>query len=139
MRFLHSMIRINDLEKSLDFFVNKLGLKQVKRNDYEKGQFSLIFLESEGSDAQVELTYNWDNKEDYSDGRNFGHLAFQVENIYETCQKLQESDVTILRPPRDGKMAFVKSPDGISIELLQKGEALTAKEPWLSQKNSGAW
>lgn len=135
------MIRVRDLEASLDFFCNKLGLKETKRSEYPNGKFTLVFLSSDGdpTSPQVELTYNWGQKEPYSEGRNFGHLAYAVENIYETCQRLQESGVTILRPPKDGRMAFVRSPDQISVELLQDGDALPPKEPWVSMGNTGTW
>ena len=139
MRYLHTMVRVTDLDKSLDFYCNKLGLKQVRRNDYEEGRFSLIFLAPEGQeDAQVELTYNWD-PEELSGGRNFGHLAYQVDDIYEACQKLMDGGVTINRPPRDGWMAFVRSPDNVSVELLQKGDPLPPQEPWASMSNTGEW
>lgn len=139
MKYLHTMIRVLDLEKTLDFFVNKLGLEEVGRDDYPEGKFTLVFLASEKGGTEIELTYNWDQKDPYEGGRNFGHLAFEVENIYETCKMLQENGVTILRPPRDGNMAFIRSPDGISVELLQKGEPLDLQEPWLSQKSVGEW
>jgi lactoylglutathione lyase len=133
------MVRISDVEKSLDFYCNKLGLKEVRRNDYPQGRFTLIFLEApESRDAQIELTYNWD-PEVYGEGRNFGHLAFAVDDIYETCERLMKGGVTINRPPRDGRMAFVRSPDNISVELLQKGEAKPPKEPWKSMPNTGHW
>lgn len=139
MKYLHTMVRVKDLDASLDFYCNKLGLKQIKRKDIEAGRFSLIFLAPEGQEeAQVELTYNWD-PEDYDCGRNFGHLAYEVDDIYAACQKLKDGGVTINRPPRDGRMAFVRSPDNISIELLQKGDALTAAEPWASMENTGEW
>jgi len=146
MQYLHTMIRISDVDKSLDFFCNKLGLVQVSRNDYEKGRFSLIFLAApedlERAKADrapmVELTYNWD-PEEYTGGRNFGHLAYRVDDIYEVCQRLMDGGVTINRPPRDGHMAFVRSPDNISIEILQRGESLPPKEPWKSMPNSGEW
>jgi lactoylglutathione lyase len=139
MKYLHTMVRVSDVEKSLDFYCNKLGMKEVRRNDYPNGRYTLIFLEApETPGAQLELTYNWD-PEDYGEGRNFGHLAFAVDDIYATCQKLMDEGVTINRPPRDGHMAFVRSPDNISIELLQKGENLPAKEPWASMPNSGHW
>jgi len=139
MKYLHTMIRVSNLEESLDFFCNKLGLKQRSRRDFEDGRFSLIFLAAEGDEAaQVELTYNWD-PEDYDEGRNFGHLAYSVANIYETCQRLMDAGVTINRPPRDGRMAFVRSPDNISIELLQSGEALEPMEPWKNMPNTGKW
>ena len=139
MKYLHTMVRVNDLEKSLDFYCNKLGLTELRRNDYEKGRFTLVFLGAdENSEAQVELTYNWES-EKYGEGRNFGHLAYSVENIYQLCQKLMDAGVTINRPPRDGHMAFIRSPDNISIELLQQGDALAPKEPWLSMANTGKW
>jgi lactoylglutathione lyase len=139
MRYLHTMVRVSDIERSLDFWCDKLGLKEVRRNESEQGRYTLIFLAAdENPEAQVELTYNWD-PEVYSGGRNFGHLAYSVENIYDTCQRLQDKGVTINRPPRDGRMAFVKSPDGISIELLQQGEALPPREPWTSMPNTGSW
>lgn len=139
MKFLHAMVRVKDLDESLKFFTELMGLKLVKRKDYEEGRFTLAYLESEGSDAQIELTHNWDNSEDYSYGNSFGHLAFEVENIYETCEKLMAADVVINRPPRDGYMAFFKTPDGISIELLQKGEPLSPQLPWDTMKNTGSW
>ncbi|MEM7619783.1 MAG: VOC family protein [Pseudomonadota bacterium] len=140
MEFLHSMIRIRDVEESLDFFCNKLGLEEKSRMQSEQGRFTLIFLGAPGddSDKHLELTYNWD-LEHYDEGRNFGHIAYRVENIYETCQRLMDMGVTINRPPRDGHMAFVRSPDNISIELLQKGRALTKQDPWQSMENSGKW
>ena len=139
MEFLHSMIRVKDLDKTLHFFVDLLGLKLDRRKDYEQGRFSLVFLKSEGTNAEIELTYNWDHEVEYTTGKNFGHLAFRVENIYEICEKLQSAGVVMNRPPRDGHMAFVKSPDDISIELLQKGDALPQQEPWLSLENIGDW
>ncbi len=139
MKYLHTMVRVTDIDASIDFYCNKLGLKEVRRNDYPDGRFTLVFLAPEGQeDAQVELTYNWD-PEEYDSGRNFGHLAYSVENIYETCQRLMDGGVTINRPPRDGRMAFVRSPDNISIELLQKGDALPLQEPWTSMPNTGEW
>jgi len=133
------MVRVSDLERSLDFYCTKLGLVELRRYDEPKGRFTNVFLAASGDDsAQVELTYNWD-PEEYGAGRNFGHLAYQVENIYALCQRLMEEGVTINRPPRDGRMAFVRSPDGISIELLQKGAALAPAEPWLSMPNTGSW
>lgn len=139
MKYLHTMVRVTDLERSLDFYCNKLGLQELRRYDVEKGRFTLVFLAAPGDkDAQVELTYNWD-PEDYDEGRNFGHLAYAVDNIYEVCQHLMDTGVTINRPPRDGHMAFVRSPDNISIELLQKGEALAPAEPWASMGNTGHW
>ncbi len=139
MKYLHTMIRVSDLDASLDFYCNKLGLKKLRQVDVEAARFSLIFLAAPGDeDAQVELTHNWD-PEEYGGGRNFGHLAYEVENIYETCQRLMDGGVTINRPPRDGHMAFVRSPDGISIELLQKAGALQPQEPWSSMPNTGEW
>ncbi len=146
MQYLHTMVRVKDLEASLDFYCHKLGLVEVRRYDNEKGRFSLLFLAApddvERAKADqaplVELTYNWDS-EDYTGGRNFGHLAYRVDNIYATCQGLIDRGVVINRPPRDGHMAFIRSPDGISIELLQKGEALTPKAPWVDMPNTGQW
>jgi lactoylglutathione lyase len=139
MKYLHTMVRISDVGKSLDFYCNKLGLKESRRKDVSAGRYTLIFLAAEESpDAEIELTYNWD-PEPYAGGRNFGHLAFQVRDIYAACKQLMDGGVTINRPPRDGRMAFVRSPDGISIELLQKGEALPPAEPWLSMPNTGKW
>ena len=141
MKYLHTMVRVRDIDASLDFYCNKLGLKEIKRKENEKGRFTLIFLGADNSDdryALLELTYNWDSEE-YTGGRNFGHLAYSVENIYEVCEKLMKNGVTINRPPRDGHMAFVKSPDGISIEILQEGESLPLQEPWRSMENSGNW
>lgn len=133
------MLRVRDLDSALDFFCEKLGLKVINRKDYESGRFSLVFLATAEGEPAIELTHNWDNTESYETGRFFGHLAFGVENIYETCQRLADAGVTINRPPRDGYMAFVKSPDGHSIELLQMGGALDKKEPWASMKNTGDW
>ena len=139
MRYLHTMVRVSDIDESLDFYCNKLGLKEVRRMESEQGRYTLVFLASdENPEAQVELTYNWD-PELYTGGRNFGHLAYSVANIYETCQRLMDKGVTINRPPREGRMAFVKSPDGISIELLQQGDALPAQDPWKSMPNVGSW
>jgi len=146
MRYLHTMIRASDLDKTLSFFVDHLGLVEVRRYDSEQGRFTLVFLAapSDVTDAEskqsplVEITYNWD-PQSYEGGRNFGHLAYRVDDIYATCQRLIEGGVTINRPPRDGRMAFVKSPDGISIELLQDGAALTIQEPWASMENIGSW
>jgi len=146
MEFLHTMVRVSDLDESLDFYCNKLGLIEFSRKDNEKGRFTLIFLcapedkslAEESRKPLIELTYNWD-KEEYTGGRNFGHLAFKVDNIYETCKKLQDNGVVINRPPRDGYMAFINSPDGISIELLQKGDSLEPQEPWSSMENVGSW
>ena len=141
MKYLHTMVRIADINISLDFYCNKLGLKEVRRIENEKGKFTLIFLAAENSEEKtglLELTYNW-SPEKYSGGRNFGHLAYSVKNIYETCQRLIEGGIIINRPPRDGHMAFVQSPDGISIEILQEGEHLPQQEPWISMKNTGNW
>ena len=139
MKYLHTMVRVSDLDESLDFYCNKLGLVELRRYDSEAGRFTLVFLAAPGDeDAQVELTHNWD-PEEYGEGRNFGHLAYRVDDIYATCQKLMDAGVTINRPPRDGHMAFVRSPDNISIELLQEGESLPAREPWASMENSGHW
>jgi lactoylglutathione lyase len=139
MKYLHTMVRVSDIDESLDFYCSKLGLVELKRYDNEKGRFTLVFLAAPGDEeAQVELTYNWD-PEEYDEGRNFGHLAYRVDDIYALCQKLMDAGVTISRPPRDGHMAFVRSPDNISIELLQKGDALPPKEPWASMENTGHW
>ena len=139
MKYLHTMVRVSDLEKSLDFYCNKLGLENLGRFDIEAGRFSLVFLAAPGQkEAQVELTWNWD-PEELGEGRNFGHLAYQVDDIYETCDRLMKAGVTINRPPRDGRMAFVRSPDNVSIELLQAGTPLAAKEPWASMPNTGHW
>ncbi|MDH3589982.1 MAG: VOC family protein [Gammaproteobacteria bacterium] len=146
MKYLHTMVRVADLEQSLKFYRDQLGMVEVRRNDYEAGRFTLCFLAAPGDVARastesaplLELTHNWD-PEDYDGGRNFGHLAFRVGNIYETCQRLMDAGVTISRPPRDGRMAFVRSPDNISIELLQDGDALPAAEPWASMDNTGEW
>ncbi|MDX1580943.1 MAG: VOC family protein [Alphaproteobacteria bacterium] len=139
MRYLHTMLRISDIDESLDFFCNKLGLEEQRRYDVEQGRVTLLVLAPPGQpDAQVELTYNWD-PEDYDGGRNFGHLAYEVDDIYAKCQELMDKGVTINRPPRDGRMAFVRSPDNISIELLQKGDSLPPKEPWASMENIGEW
>ncbi|NTJ42486.1 lactoylglutathione lyase [Agrobacterium larrymoorei] len=146
MRYLHTMVRVKDLEKSLNFYCNLFGLEEVRRIDNEKGRFTLVFLAAfedvatakENKAPCLELTYNWD-AEDYTGGRNFGHLAYEVDDIYETCAKLQANGVTINRPPRDGHMAFVRSPDGISIEILQKGASLAPAEPWISMENTGSW
>ena len=146
MRYLHTMVRVTDLEASLEFYVNVLGMTEIKRVDYASGRFTLIFLAAPGDSKEeknidsplIELTYNWD-KEELGSGRNFGHLAFRVDDIYETCQKIIVSGLEINRPPRDGRMAFIKSPDNISIELLQAGDALPEKEPWMSMPNKGSW
>lgn len=146
MRYLHTMIRVADLDAALDFFIRILGLVEIRRTESEKGRFTLIYLAAPGDAVRaaetfaplLELTYNWD-REDYAGGRNFGHLAYQVDDIYATCDRLAEAGVVINRPPRDGYMAFIRSPDGISIELLQKGAALPAREPWASAANIGSW
>lgn len=139
MKYLHTMVRVTDLDVSLEFYCKKLGLQELRRYDSEQGRFTLVFLAAPGdADAQVELTHNWD-PEEYGEGRNFGHLAYQVDDIYAVCQKLMDAGVTINRPPRDGHMAFVRSPDNISIELLQKGEALAPQEPWASMPSTGHW
>ena len=133
------MIRVRDLDSALDFFCTKLGLVETRRHDSEKGRFTLVFLASEKGAPEIELTHNWDNDEAYSSGRNFGHLAYRVDNIHETCQSLMDAGVVIARPPRDGRMAFVLSPDGISVELLQNGDALEPIEPWASMASTGSW
>ncbi len=139
MKYLHTMVRVTDIDASLRFYCDALGLRELRRNEYPQGRFTLVFLAAPGDDdAQVELTYNWD-REEYGSGRAFGHLAYQVDDIYEACRRLMEHGVTINRPPRDGRMAFVRSPDGISIELLQKGVAQAPAEPWSSMPNTGAW
>ena len=141
MKYLHTMVRVTNIEKSLDFYCNKLGLKEIRRMQNEKGKYTLIFLGAENSDDRyslLELTYNWE-PEEYTGGRNFGHLAYSVKNIYETCKKLMDNGVVINRPPRDGHMAFVRSPDGISIEIIQEGESLPPLEPWQSMGNTGSW
>lgn len=146
MRYLHTMVRVADLDSALDFYCTKLGLQETQRMENEQGRFTLVFLTAPADAARasaekaplVELTYNWDTHE-YSAGRNFGHLAFEVENIYQTCERLMKSGVTINRPPRDGRMAFIRSPDGISIELLQQGGSLSPAEPWASMANTGSW
>jgi lactoylglutathione lyase len=139
LRYLHTMVRVTDLDASLDFYCNRLGLSEQRRIDVEAGRFTLVFLGApENPDSQVELTYNWD-PEELSGGRNFGHLAYAVEDIYATCQRLMDGGVTINRPPRDGHMAFIRSPDGISVELLQEGAPLTPQEPWASMENVGNW
>jgi lactoylglutathione lyase len=139
MKYLHTMVRVADLDASLNFYCRKLGLRELRRHDVEKGRYTLVFLGAEENpDAQVELTYNWD-PEEYTGGRNFGHLAYAVEDIYALCQRLMDAGVTINRPPRDGHMAFVRSPDGISIELLQRGAPLPPREPWASMPNTGTW
>lgn len=140
MRYLHTMIRVRDLDASLRFFTELLGLREVRRKEVPQGHYTLVFLAAPGQDdvAEVELTYNWDDEE-YKGGRNFGHLAYEVDDIYAACKRLQDGGVVINRPPRDGRMAFVRSPDGISIELLQKGGALQPAEPWASMQNTGSW
>ena len=146
MRYLHTMVRVQNIEESLDFYCNMLGLEEIRRMESEAGRFTLIFLAApsdrpsaeEKRSPELELTYNWD-PEEYDGGRNFGHLAYRVDNIYETCQRLMDGGVTINRPPRDGHMAFVKSPDGISIEILQEGDHLPQQEPWASMENTGSW
>ena len=139
MKYLHTMVRVKDVDASLDFYCNQLGLVELQRRDSEQGRFTLIFLAAPGDeDAQVELTHNWD-PEEYDEGRNFGHLAFAVDDVYASCQRLMDHGVTINRPPRDGRMAFVRSPDNISIELLQKGDAKEPAEPWVSMENTGHW
>ncbi len=139
MKYLHTMVRVADVDDSLDFYCNKLGLKETRRMESEQGRFTLIYLAAPGDeDNELELTYNWD-PEDYGEGRNFGHLAYEVDDIYETCDRLMKAGVTINRPPRDGWMAFIRSPDNISIELLQKGERLPEQEPWASMPNTGKW
>ena len=139
IKYLHTMVRVTDIDASLDFYCDKLGLVELRRFDNEKGRFTLVFLAAPGDeDAQIELTSNWD-PEEYGEGRNFGHLAYRVDNIYDVCQRLMDGGVTINRPPRDGHMAFVRSPDNISIELLQAGDSLPPEEPWASMENSGHW
>ena len=139
MKYLHTMVRVSDLDASLDFYCKKHGLVEIERRDHEQGRFTLVFLAAPGNeDAQIELTYNWD-PEAYDEGRNFGHLAYCVKDIYATCERLQKAGVTINRPPRDGRMAFIRSPDNISIELLQEGKALAPQEPWQSMPNTGKW
>ena len=139
MQYLHTMVRVSDLDASMKFYCDALGLEELRRYDNDQGRFTLVFLSAPGNEsAQVELTYNWD-PESYSGGRNFGHLAYRVDDIYATCERLASNDVVINRPPRDGRMAFVRSPDGISVELLQAGEALAPAEPWLSMENIGEW
>ncbi len=139
MKFLHTMIRVRDLDESIDFFTNKLGLVQTRRKDFESGRFTLVFFATAPGEPEIELTYNWDQESSYSEGRNFGHLAFSVDNIYDYCQMLMDKGITILRPPRDGYMAFIRTPDQISIELLQQGDTLPEQEPWVSMENQGAW
>ncbi|MBB5754819.1 VOC family protein [Prosthecomicrobium pneumaticum] len=139
MKYLHTMVRVTDIDQSLDFYVGKLGLKELRRTENEAGRYTLVFLAAPGDEsAQVELTFNWD-PEVYGEGRNFGHLAYEVDDIYALCDRLMKAGVTINRPPRDGRMAFVRSPDNISIEILQKGAALPPQEPWSSMPNTGKW
>ena len=139
MKYLHTMVRVTDIDASLKFYCEALGLRELRRTEYPKGRFTLVFLAAPGDDdAQVELTYNWD-REEYGSGRAFGHLAYEVDDVYESCRRLMQHGVMINRPPRDGRMAFVRSPDNISIELLQKGAAQAPAEPWLSMPNTGAW
>ena len=139
MKYLHTMIRVQNLDTALDFFINKLGMKEVRRKEVPEGEYTLIFLAAEENDPPLELTYNWGKNEPYSIGDNFGHVAYEVNNIYDYCEKLKNNGISILRPPRDGKMAFIRSPDQISIELLQQGEPLPIQEPWASMKNQGQW
>ena len=139
MKYLHTMIRVLDLDESVTFFTEKLGFVETRRKDNEAGRFTLVFLAPAPGEPEIELTYNWDQEEPYSEGRNFGHLAYSVANIYEYCQMLMDKGITILRPPRDGYMAFIRTPDQISIELLQEGDRLPVKEPWASMENKGVW
>ena len=139
MKYLHTMIRVQNLESALDFFINKLGMIEVRRREAPEGRFTLVFLATGPGESTIELTHNWDQEEPYTVGRNFGHLAYSVENIYQLCEELQNKGVTILRPPRDGKMAFIRSPDQISVELLQEGDPLPPQEPWLSMPSQGEW
>ena len=139
MKYLHTMVRVQNLESALDFFINKLGMMEVRRREAPEGRFTLVFLATGPGESTIELTYNWDQEEPYTTGRNFGHLAYSVENIYQLCEELQNKGVTILRPPRDGKMAFIRSPDQISVELLQEGDPLPPQEPWLSMPSQGEW
>ncbi len=140
IKYLHTMVRVKNIEQSLEFYCNLLGLKEIRRKNSEEGKFTLVFLAApKQEEVCVELTYNWNSTENYTEGRNFGHLAFEVENIYQICEKLQKAGVIINRPPKDGRMAFIRSPDNISIELLQKGNALASKEPWKSMANVGHW
>lgn len=139
MKFLHTMVRVLDLDQSVEFFTQKLGLVETRRKEVEAGRFTLVFLATAPGESEIELTYNWDQEEAYTTGRNFGHLAFSVKNIYDYCKMLMDKGVTILRPPRDGHMAFIRTPDQISIELLQEGEKLAIEEPWASMENQGSW
>ncbi len=138
MEFLHTMLRVKDIDRALEFW-QTIGLKILRRKDYEKGRFSLVFMATHEGAPEVELTYNWDQAEEYTQGRNFGHLAFRVDDIYKTCAELENKGIAILRPPRDGHMAFIKSPDNQSVELLQKGNPLAPQEPWVSRENVGSW
>ena len=139
MKYLHTMIRVQNLESALNFFINKLGMVEVRRKEVPEGKFTLVFLAANEDEPPLELTYNWEQSEPYSNGENFGHVAYGVENIYDFCEKLQNDGVTLLRPPKDGKMAFIRSPDQVSIELLQIGDPLPIQEPWASMKNQGTW
>ena len=139
MKYLHTMIRVQNLESALDFFINKMGIMEIRRKEVPEGRFPLVFLATEKAGQSLELTYNWDQKEPYTFGRNFGHVAYSVKDIYQYCEDLQKKGVRILRPPRDGKMAFILSPDQISVELLQEGDPLPPEEPWLSMPNEGEW
>ena len=139
MKYLHTMIRVHNVDAAVDFFGDKLGLVETRRHDHEKGRFTLIFFATEKGAPEIELTHNWDQQEPYTVGRNMGHLAYAVDDIYATCQRLMDKGVAILRPPRDGRMAFIKSPDNISVELLQSGDSLPPQEPWLSMVNQGEW
>ena len=139
MKYLHTMIRVQNLESALDFFINKLGMIEVRRRESPEGRFTLVFLATGPGESTIELTYNWDQASSYTEGRNFGHLAYEVDDIYEVCERLQAGGVTIHRPPRDGRMAFVRSPDNISVELLQSGEPLPIEEPWCSMPSVGVW
>lgn len=139
MRFLHTMLRVKDLDRSLDFFINKLGLVEIRRKENQAGKFTLVFLATAPGEPEIELTYNWGEDQEYSYGRNFGHLAFEVDNIYATCERLMKAGMIINRPPRDGYMAFIKSPDNQSIELLQKGSPLPEQSPWVEMANTGTW
>ena len=139
MKYLHTMIRVQNLDTALDFFINKLGMKEVRRKEVPEGEYTLVFVAADENDPPLELTYNWGESEPYTEGNNFGHVAYGVDNIYDFCEQLIRNGVKILRPPRDGKMAFIRSPDQISIELLQNGDALPIIEPWASMKNQGKW
>ncbi|HCP47416.1 MAG TPA: lactoylglutathione lyase [Deltaproteobacteria bacterium] len=139
MKYLHTMIRVYDLDAALHFFCDLLGMVETRRRDSERGRFTLVFLATAEGEPEIELTHNWDEQDTYSVGRNFGHLAYEVDDIYATCSRLQDAGVTILRPPRDGRMAFIRSPDQISVELLQRGDALPLVEPWASMPSTGEW